>query len=314
MRNIYLQVFALTLALAVPSSDCRVVGRGKATSIVASSVYDPDHGKVLVSAMQSPEETWRELEEGGAELTTLDNFSILARSLSAGIFVGFGGILAASVGFDMGTPPWEKGQGVSRLLSGVVGFPLAILLVSITGNGAWTGDALLVAAAWIKKRCSIRSVLRFLTVSYIGCFAGTFAMACMATVAGLPCIGPCIAITEHKLSMTGLQTFARGIGGGALITLAIFLSKCSRMMTGKIAVIIFTIGSYVICDFEHVLASMFFLATSFLNQGHINLRQFVRQLAPSTLGNLVGGALFVGCGLSSIPRNKRKKNAKRDTN
>lgn len=281
-------------------------------SIVAESIYDPDAGKLLVSAMQSPEETWRELEEQGTTLTGLNFKSLFLRAFAAGIFVGFGGILTSSVGFDMGTSkPWEPGQGLSRFLSGAVGFPLSILLVSITGNGAWTGDALLVAVSYLKKRINMRAVFRFLVTTYLGCLAGTIVVAALATAGALPCIQPCIAITEHKLCFTFMQTFARGIGGGSLICLAIFLSKCSRMMTGKLVGIWFPISAYVICDFEHCLASMFFLATSFLNGGHKDLGQLLKFLLPSTLGNVVGGAILVGVGMSSIPKDKRVKKARR---
>ena len=280
--------------------------------MVASAVFDPHAGKVLVSAMQSPEDTWKELEEGGKDIATLDTLSLFLRGLVGGVFVGIGGILTTSVGFDMGRPPWEPGQGLARLLSGVVGFPLAIFLVSITGGGAWTGDALLVAVAFLKKRCSLKAVLRFLVTTYLGCFAGAAGVAGLATASALPCVQPCIALTQHKFDFTAVQTFARGIGGGSLICLAIFLSKCSRMMTGKLGAIVMCISAYVISDFEHCLASMFFLSTSFLNGGHSDIKRALKFLLPSTLGNLVGGALLVGVGLSAVPKNKRAVKARRE--
>lgn len=302
-------VFADNIAMAEPGRVIRTRA-GPTTKVVASSVYDPDAGKVLVSAMQSPEDTWREVEEGGVTLLSYTSGSLFLRALAAGIFVGFGGILTTSVGFDMGAPTWNKGQGLARLLSGIVGFPLSIMLVSVTGNGAWTGDALLVSIAYLKRRIKLKQVVRFLVTTYLGCFAGTFLMALLATVSALPCIEPCIALTQHKLDLTLLQTFARGIGGGGLICLAIFMSKCSRMMTGKVVSILFPISAYVISDFEHVLASMFFMSTSLLNQDKGGLKSvttFLRFLLPSTLGNLVGGALLVGAGLSSIPKKIRVK-------
>jgi hypothetical protein len=39
--------------------------------------------------------------------------------------------------------PWLAGNGVASFLSGAIGFPLSILLISCTGCGAWTGDMLL---------------------------------------------------------------------------------------------------------------------------------------------------------------------------
>ena len=143
-----------------------------------------------------------------------------------GVFVGFGGILTASVGFDMnGAYPWLPGNGMARFVSGAIGFPLSILLISMTGNGAWTGDMLLVARAYLRKsrKVSLRSVIRMALLTWTGCFTGTFLMAAFATAAALPACVPCIAIANHKLSYTFLQTLPRGMGGGGLICLAIFM-------------------------------------------------------------------------------------------
>jgi len=266
----------------------------------------PETPFVPVNAILSPEQTWAELEEVGTMLTEMSKTSLFTRALAAGVFVGLGGVLCASVGFDMGVKPWERGNGFARFLSGVVGFPLSILLVSITGNGAWTGDALLVAVAAWKKRTTFKSALRMLAVTYVGCFTGAVLIAALATGAALPACAPCVDIALHKLALSPLQTFLRGVGGGCLICLAIFISKCSRMMTGKAVGIVFPISAYVICDFEHVLASFFFLSAAKMNGANFTLVQALRQLLPATLGNLVGGALLVGVGMSSIPKRLRK--------
>ena len=109
-------------------------------------------GTTNIETMYESETTWRQLEDTGANLTLLSNRSLFWRALAAGVFVGFGGILTTSVGFDMGSsPPWMAGNGLARFLSGAVGFPLSILLITMSNNGAWTGDALLAAMAWVNK-------------------------------------------------------------------------------------------------------------------------------------------------------------------
>ena len=109
-------------------------------------------GTTSIETMYDSETTWRQLEDTGANLTLLSNRSLFFRALAAGVFVGFGGILTTSVGFDMGSsPPWMAGNGLARFMSGAVGFPLTILLVTMSNNGAWTGDALLAAMAWVNK-------------------------------------------------------------------------------------------------------------------------------------------------------------------
>ena len=62
-------------------------------------------------------------------------------------------------------------------------------------------------------------------VTYMGCMLGTALVASLATVGALPMITPCIELAEHKLSMNMIQTLARGIGGGALICMAVFMAK-----------------------------------------------------------------------------------------
>ena len=80
------------------------------------------------------------------------------------------------------------------------------------------------------------------------------------------------------------------------------MSKLNRDMVGKLIGIWFPISTYVICDFEHVLASMFFLSTGKLNGGKFSILDIAKFLVPSTLGNLIGGGLCVGLGLFSIPK------------
>lgn len=98
---------------------------------------------IAVDSMNSIDEVREELAYFGNVLLNYSKTSLFFRAFVAGIFVGFGGILTASVGYDAGSPPWAAGNGFIRFMSGAIGFPLTILLISMTGCGAWTADALL---------------------------------------------------------------------------------------------------------------------------------------------------------------------------
>jgi hypothetical protein len=133
-----------------------------------------------------------------------------------------------------------------------------------------------------------------------------------------------------------LQTFCRGVGGGALICLAIFLFKLNRDMTSKVIGIWWPVMAYVASDFEHVLATMFFLSvakvgtlrrpapemstSSFPSPTHVDhclrvclqlngsaftFASAAKLLAAGSMGNLVGGALLVGLGYFSVPTKQR---------
>jgi formate/nitrite transporter FocA (FNT family) len=99
-----------------------------------------------------------------------------------------------------------------------------------------------------------------------------------------------------------ISIFFRAIGGGTLICLAIFMSKLNRSMGGKAIGIWFPISTHVICDFEHILALMFFLSVAKFNGAAITFKEILGFLVLSTLGNTFGVAILVAFGLFSIPK------------
>lgn len=312
----YITVLWLALCLLLLQSSCGLRSPGRSHVIAHNSISGLSRNALKtqgastsrVSAVRTPEEAWRELGESGNVLSGMTKWSVFLRAIAAGIFVGFGGLLSASVGFDMGGYPWEEGMGIARMLSGVFGFPLSIVMMTITGNGAWTGDALSLARAVLKKRTTLNNALRTAFISYIGCLVGVFAVAALAVGSKLPALHVMGPIVANRMTYSTPMTFYRGIGGGSLICLAIFLTKCATNMSGKAIGIILPISSYVIIGFEHYLASAFFFSTAFLNgyrDPNFTLLKAARFLSYATLGNFVGGALLVGCGLSSIPQTKK---------
>ena len=148
------------------------------SSLSNAGTFDPTNRAMYsvdtataVDSMNSVDQTWAQLEDFGDILTRYTKLSLFFRALFAGLFVGFGGILTASVGFDVASGyPWLPGMGIQRFLSGAVGFPLAILLVSSTGCGAWTGDMLLVSRALFSKtkKTNMTQVMTGILLIWIG--------------------------------------------------------------------------------------------------------------------------------------------------
>ena len=155
------------------------------------------------------------------------------------------------------------------------------------------------------NRTSFNSLVRSFIVSWTGGLCGTVLMAYLATLGQLPCCGPCIAISQHKLDYGFVPTLFRGILGAALINLAAFLANRNKDMTGKVLSIWFPISTYVICDFEHVLASMFFMFCGKMNGWSASCGDIFKFFIPSTLGNFIGGAGFIAILLASVPKRSR---------
>ena len=238
-------------------------------------------------------QVFRNIEDEGARRCAEPSDKLFWKSIVAGACVGLGGTLCAGIGGDIGDVPfWAPGQGLKRFAFGAIGFPLSIALVALTGSSAWTGNLPMVGAALRAGKADLASAARLLGINYAGCFVGTVLLGMLTAFAALPAAMPTIGISLHKLELTGLQTLLRGVGGGALISLAITLANCAVQSGGSVADVVVAvflpIMTYVACDFEHVLANFYFFASAICAGGELALAPVLRNLLFSTAGNLIG--------------------------
>jgi len=72
------------------------------------------------------------------------------------------------------------------------------------------------------------------------------------------------------------------------------LSMSAHRVSGKILAIIFPITAFVALGFEHSVANMYFLPLGWLlGANGVTLGAIICNLIPVTLGNIVGGSVFV---------------------
>ena len=91
------------------------------------------------------------------------------------------------------------------------------------------------------------------------------------------------------------SAFMKGIACNLLVNVAILLAFASKNMIGKFFGIWFPIMAFVASGFEHSVANMYFIPTGILLGANVSWAQFVQwNLIPVTLGNIVGGFIFIG--------------------
>jgi len=74
-----------------------------------------------------------------------------------------------------------------------------------------------------------------------------------------------------------------------------WLAYASKDIASKVLGIWFPVMAFVAMGFEHCVANMFFIPVAIFHGADISWFDFiVKNLIPATLGNIVGGALFVG--------------------
>ena len=64
-------------------------------------------------------------------------------------------------------------------------------------------------------------------------------------------------------------------------------------MVDKIFAILFPIAAFVALGFEHSIANMFLIPLGMAAGAGLDLGGFIANLVPVTLGNIVGGSVFV---------------------
>ena len=105
------------------------------------------------------------------------------------------------------------------------------------------------------------------------------------------------AVATAKVGLAWDQAFIRAIGCNWLVCLAVWLANASDDIIGKIVGIWFPIMAFVTIGFEHSVANMFFIPLGmFLGAKGVTWSTMImNNLIPVTLGNIVGGAIFVAC-------------------
>jgi CheY-like chemotaxis protein len=122
-----------------------------------------------------------------------------------------------------------------------------------------------------------------------------------------------LTIANAKCSLAFVQAIALGVMCNALVCLAVWLCSSARSTTDKILAIIFPITAFVAAGFEHSVANMYFIPMGLLIKGTAPTEFwktvgmtasdlpyltwsafFLKNLLPVTMGNVIGGAGFVG--------------------
>ena len=229
----------------------------------------------------------------GVTKAHLPTLKLLALSVLAGAFIGFGAMFFTVVVTESGL-----GFGPSRFLGGIA-FSLGLILVVVGGAELFTGNNLLVMA-WADKKITTRQLLRNWSLVFCGNFIGAVATAYMLVQSGTLDMGDgavastAIKIAQAKVNIPPLQAFVRGILCNALVCLAIWLSFAAHHVSGKIIAIVFPISAFVALGFEHSIANLYFLPVAwFMGADGIDLTSALANLLPVTLGNVVGGSVFV---------------------
>jgi formate/nitrite transporter len=256
----------------------------------------------------SPKQIAARIEDLGTVKSQGDPLRVFALAILAGAFIALGAMFYTLVTYDTTDFP----AGVMRLLGGLV-FSLGLILVIVAGAELFTGNNLIVMA-YVDGKVSLSQLLRNWLIVFTGNFLGALGIVLLVSVSGHWHIGgdalahKALLIANSKVNLTWLEAFSRGVLCNILVCLAVWLCFAGRTVVDKILAIIFPVSAFVAMGFEHCVANMFFIPagliikqmgwleiSSVINLDNLTAIQFItNNLIPVTLGNIIGGSVFVG--------------------
>lgn len=229
----------------------------------------------------------------GVRKANLPILQLWMLGLLAGAFIAFGAML-----FTLVMTGNDLGFGLMRWIGGIA-FSLGLVLVIVGGAELFTGNNLIVMA-WAERKITTRQLLRNWSVVYVANLVGALASVMLVWYSGTLNMSAgavshtAAAIASAKIELGFLEAFVRGILCNTLVCLAVWLCFSAHDVSGKILSIIYPISAFVALGFEHSIANMYLIPIGMLaGGGEIDVLKFSSSLFSVTLGNIVGGSVFV---------------------
>jgi formate/nitrite transporter len=260
-------------------------------------------------------------ENVGVAKAGMDALTMFLLAILAGAFIALGSEFCTVT--ITGTAP-ILGFGLTKLVGGLV-FCIGLILVIVAGAELFTGNSLILMAT-ISGKVSMARLLRNWIIVYIGNFVGSVATAYLIYLSeqykmSNNAVGvTAITIAVGKCSGAFLPLFIKAIYCNAMVCLAVWLCFSARTSTDKILCILFPITGFVASGFEHCVANMYFIPIGIFLKSQSDviaaygkdvsnltwINFWLVNMLPVTLGNIIGGAGFVGGFYWLIYQRKKK--------
>jgi nitrite transporter NirC len=220
--------------------------------------------------------------------------SHLVRSAMAGMYVGAAIVLIFTVGGLMA----RAAPGTERLLMGVC-FGGALTIVVFAGSELFTGSNLVLTLGVLSRRASLRDLADNWVWTWVGNLAGSMLVAWMVVSAGLfdadPLRSFTLSVVEKKMNLAPWPLFLRAVLANWFVCLGVWMAVRVKEEVARILLIWWCMFTFITSGYEHSIANMCGLLLGLLlpHGEAITWGGYWYNLGLATLGNVVGGAVFV---------------------
>ncbi len=230
----------------------------------------------------------------------------------AGAYIAFAAEGSNMAAFNLFAKPETYGLG--KVLAGSI-FGTGLMLVILAGGELFTGNTMILGGV-LDGKIRFRDMLINWFFVYGGNLVGSVLLAYLMVHSGLFNSGAnvlggiTIKIAAYKVGLPFMSAFYLGIMCNMLVCLAVWMAYGAKDVVGKVFAIFFPIWLFITSGFEHSVANMYYIPAGILAKANpswvaeshltpaalanLNWGTFVtNNLIPVTLGNIVGGSVFV---------------------
>ena len=229
------------------------------------------------------------------ELFRNSPMAYLLSSMVAGMFISFGSFASMTIG-GFAT---AAGSTSTKFLVSFV-FAAALSLVITAGCELFTGNNMVMAAASLHRDLRWRDTLLLWLICYAGNLIGSWILVLIFQATGLTTANEAVAqffasTAAAKIGQSALALFAKGILCNICVCLAVWCSIKLKNEAARLIMVMWCILIFMICSFEHSIANMSIIGVGLLNPCGLDITVpgYLRTLLFVSLGNVVGGAVFV---------------------
>lgn len=238
---------------------------------------------------------------------------LILLGIFAGMFIAGGGAASSVAMHNL------PNVGVARLLGGCI-FPVGLMMIVLIGGELFTGNCLMIIGC-VHKKFSVLSMIKVLVIVYLANLIGAVIIAFLAYSSGQfnytdgLLAAYTIKVAVGKVNMSFSAALSSGILCNIFVCAAVLMAAAAKDVAGKVWAIFFPIMAFVVSGYEHCVANMYYIPAAIFalnNESYmekaiseygytaeqlsaVNWTNFlIKSAIPVTIGNILGGMIFVG--------------------
>lgn len=218
----------------------------------------------------------------------------LLRAILASAFIGFGVIIA----FKSGNLFYAEHSPVAYPIAALT-FGSAIVMIAYAGGDLFTGNTFYFTYAALRGKMTWSKVLQMWLGTYAGNLIGALLFAGFIFLTGImasPDVnGFLMSVAEGKMSHSTSELFFRAILCNWLVCLAFYIPMTLKGDGPKLFTMMLLVFGFFISGYEHSIANMSTFAVALIvdHPDTITIGKAIANIIPVTIGNLIGGAVFM---------------------